>query len=279
MTKLNAPPDRNQGIEVSTARNFADQEDKGIEYIRLPNRFTIQYPSILSTMKKISLYLFMLATPFTILSQNCAEMYDYYKEGVLMEYTSYDKKGKVESVNTHKVTRIDKSADTLIATIAVTSVNEKGKELFQNTFPMKCHAGTVYMDLRSIIPPQQNTGQSADMQLEISGTDMTFPANMKPGQTLPDAEMGLIMRMGSLQLLNTRYFVKNRKVEAEETVTTTAGTFKCLKISYDFEYKLLGTRTIRTLYWYSTAVGLVRSVTFDKKGNEDGRMELTKLVK
>lgn len=230
-------------------------------------------------MKKSILPFCLLALPFFSTAQECAKMYDYFKEGTVMEYTNYDKKGKVESTSTHKVVHLANSADTLIATLSGSMVDEKGKKMYENTFPMKCFAGTVFMDLRSIAPPPQQNGQSTDVQMEFSGTDLMFPSNMKPGQTLPDAEMSMKMKMGTLQIMNTKYAIKNRKVEAEESITTTAGTFKCLKISYDLEYKLLGTRTLRTMYWYSPAVGMVKSIEYDKKGNESGRMELTKLVK
>ncbi len=227
-------------------------------------------------MKKLSLYLLFCALPCATSAQDCAEMFDYLKPGVTLEYTNFNKKGKLESVNTQKVTHVGRLGDTLVATFAMTVANEKGKELLNNTFPMKCHAGTVFMDMRSIVPQQPS---SPDMSMEISSTDQVFPANMKVGQTLPDAEMDMKVSMGGLQLMNTHYTMKNRKVEAEETVTTTAGTYKCLKISYDFEFKLLGVRSYHTEYWYSRQVGMVRSVNYDKKGNEETRMELTKVTK
>lgn len=224
-------------------------------------------------------WLLLLTIPFAAGGQDCATMYDYFKEGVTLEYTHYDKKGKIESVAAQQVTKIDKSADTLIATFALASVDDKGKEVYQSTFPMKCHAGIVYVDMRAVVPPQQNSSQSPDLQIEVSGTDLTFPPDLKPGQALPDAEMEMTIRMGSIKVMNTKYYVKNRKVEAEEEVTTTAGTYKCMKISYDFEYKLMGTRTVHVLYWYAPAVGMVKSVSYDKKGNVESRMELTKFAK
>lgn len=211
-------------------------------------------------------------------AQDCAVMYDYFKKGVTLEYTSYDEKGKVLAVNTQKVRQIDQVADTLVATFDLTSVNGKGKEQYQNTFPMKCHAGTVFVDMRTMMPPQTKQ-ESADMQMEFKGNDQVFPASMQVGQTLPDANMEMTMRLGGMTLMNTQYFIKNRKVEAREEITTPAGTYNCLRISYDFEYKLMGTRTNHTLYWYSPSVGMVRSVSYDKKGKEESRMELTKFVK
>ncbi len=227
-------------------------------------------------MKKLSLCLLLSTFSIAVGAQECAEMFDYLKVGVTLEYSNFNKKGKLESVNTQNVTQVGHSGDTLVATFAMTTTNEKGKELFKSTFPMKCHAGTVFMDMSSMVPQQQN---SPDMQVAVTSTDQVFPANMKVGQTLPDAEMDMKMSMGGLQLMNTHYSMKNRKVEAEETITTAAGTYKCLKISYDFEFKLMGTRTNHTEYWYSPSVGMVKSINYDKKGNEESRMELTKVVK
>lgn len=230
-------------------------------------------------MKKLFIYLLLCSFPIAATAQACAEMFDYLKVGVTLEYTNFNKKGKTESINTQKVTQISHSGDTLVATFAMTNTNEKGKELFKTVFPMKCHAGTMYMDMSSMVPQQQSAQNSPDIKVAVTSTDQVFPADMKVGQSLPDAEMDMKMSMGGLQLMNTHYSMKNRKVEAAETITTSAGTYKCLKISYDFEYKLMGTRTNHTEFWYSPSVGMVKSINYDKKGNEESRMELTKVVK
>ncbi|MEZ4892831.1 MAG: hypothetical protein R2778_07415 [Saprospiraceae bacterium] len=65
----------------------------------------------------------------------------------------------------------------------MTAVDKKGKNPYQNTFPMKCYKGSIYMDMRSIIPPTQNRQQTADVQISVSGTDQMFPGDMRVGQT------------------------------------------------------------------------------------------------
>lgn len=230
-------------------------------------------------MSKSLYYLLFIAMPLTAAGQKCAEMYDYLKVGATLEYTHYDKKDQVQSVMTQRVTKVEEVKDTLIATVEITSVDEKGKNEVKTTVPVKCYQGVIYMDMRSIIPPSQDKEQSADIQIEVKGTDLTFPHQMEPGQTLPDAEMQMIMRMNGMQLGTMRYWIKNRKVEVKETVKTPAGEYEGTKISYDFEYKLLGTRTNRTEAWYSPAVGMIKSLQYDKNGNVDSRMELTKFKK
>lgn len=215
----------------------------------------------------------------TLRAQDCSEMFEFFREGAMLEYTHYDKKGKPETIHTHHITRLEQSKDTLIAYTEVTIIQAKNnKETAKYTVPIKCCKETLFFNMRSITPPVE-AGQSPDIQMEFSGTDLSYPRNLRVGQTLPDSEMEMVARMGSLQLMKNRYVIKNRRVEAEESVTTSGGTFKCYKIAYDFEFQLLGTRTSRNEVWYAPAVGTVKSVSYDNKGREESRMELTKFSK
>ncbi|MBK8966990.1 MAG: hypothetical protein R3D58_05165 [Saprospiraceae bacterium] len=228
-------------------------------------------------MLKTTLPALLLALSASLAAQDCATMYGYFKEGVSLEYTNYNKKDKVEGVLTHRVSSLEEKSDTLIATINLTTTDAKAKQVTEMSYPMKCFQGVIYVDMRSMIPQQAGGQQSPQVELEMTGTDLTYPPDMQPGQTLPDAEMEMTMRMGGIQLMNNRYQIKNRKVEARESVTTAAGTYTCLKISYDFEYKLMGTRTMRSEFWYAPEVGMVKTVNYDRKGNVESRSELTKV--
>jgi len=229
-------------------------------------------------MSKPIIALLLTALPFFATAQDCAAMYEYLKEGVLLEYTSYGKKGKAESTSTQRVTRMEQSGDTIIAVLDVVITSGKDKNSQQFTGYTKCHDGTIYVDPRAIMP-LYDAGQTPDMQVEVSGTDMPFPADLKPGQTLPDNTFEVSMRMNNIQVMKTQYSIKNRKVESAGDVTTPAGTYPCVKITHDFEYKLIGTRTNRIETWYNPTVGTVKSITYDKRGNEESRTELTKFSK
>ena len=66
-----------------------------------------------------------------------------------------------------------------------------------------------------------------------------------------------------------------------ETVSTTAGKFDCIKISYLKRTKIvLKTTTLRITEWYAKGVGLVvKSEAYDTKGKSYGKTLLTKIVK
>ena len=66
----------------------------------------------------------------------------------------------------------------------------------------------------------------------------------------------------------------------EERISTTAGKFDCIKISYLKRTKvLLKTTTHRINEWYAEGIGLVKSESFDMKGKPAGKTLLVKIVK
>jgi hypothetical protein len=134
--------------------------------------------------------------------------------------------------------------------------------------------------MRSMVPGiPTSASESQDMQVEISGDALLYPPDMQPGQTLPDGYVDMKMFMNGMKLFGSRYNMTNRKVEGRESMTTKAGTFDCIKLSYDMEYKFMGSRTSHSEIWYSERVGMVKSITYTKKGGIDSVMELTKFTK
>jgi hypothetical protein len=227
-------------------------------------------------MKSLTTVLFFLLAAWSVQAQSCRDAVDFFKEGALLEYTNYDGKGKGQSVVQQTVRSLKENRDTLTALVDVKSFDNKGKETFNNYFPIKCHLGNIYMDMRSMVPNQMGAGTNAAAQVEITGSDLIFPSDMQPGQTLPDSDMKVKMTMNGMQLMSTDVRMYNRKVAAKESLTTPAGTFDCIKMTYNIEVKLMGTRTSYCEFWYAKKVGTVKSVTFDKKGDVESRMELTK---
>lgn len=228
-------------------------------------------------MSKSIFALLLALLPGIAPAQDCATMFEQFREGTLIEYTNY-RKGEIESVQTQRVLQVETSGDTLVTLFDVVIILEKDKQPIQFTTPLKCHAGIIYTDVRSALPSQE-AYQMPDMQLEVSGDGMTFPLNMKPGQILPDNTFEVSLRMGGMQVMKTRYTVKNRIVIAEESITTAAGTYPCFKIIHDFEFNLMGKRTNRIETWYNPTVGTVKSITLDKRGQVESNMELTKFLK
>ena len=221
---------------------------------------------------------FLMLSVFSLKAQMCSEMLEYYKINVELEYISYDKKDKVGSRMNCKTLRTETQNDTAIVWLNIRVYDNKNNETSQSDMPLKCYNDMLIMDMRSVMPAMPANAQgSSDVRIEIKGDDMAFPPDAKAGQTLPDAEMEMTTYMGTMRLLSNKYAVRNRKVEGNERVTTPAGDFDCVKYSYDFEYNFLGKRTSRTEYWLKPGLGMVKTISYDKKGAVESRMELTKI--
>ena len=70
----------------------------------------------------------------------------------------------------------------------------------------------------------------------------------------------------------------NRSIVGEESISTPAGTFDCIKMTYDFDSKM-GIIKVRgsAEQWYTKDQVMVQSITKNKKGKEIGKSVLTKL--
>ena len=81
----------------------------------------------------------------------------------------------------------------------------------------------------------------------------------------------MTINTGAPVSVNMTVTTQNRKVEAEEKITTPAGTFDCLKITYDMVSKI-GFVKVQgsSVEWYSPGTGTIRSESYNKRGKLTG---------
>lgn len=215
---------------------------------------------------------------FLSAQDNCGTFYPF-KKGTLLEYTHYDGKGKVNSSTVHSITWIeDMEGGGISARVEAVIKDKKGQETNKMDFKVICKDDVISMQLTSTLAPEL-TNAFQNMEVNVSGDDLQIPGKLTVGQTLPNATAQVSAGSSGLKLINFNFEVRNRKVEAKESITTTAGTFECYKISSETFVKTIFSKTVQSVDWYAEGLGVVRSEYYDKKGNLDGHMELTKLVK
>jgi hypothetical protein len=116
------------------------------------------------------------------------------------------------------------------------------------------------------------------MGIEITADDMIYPGVMNVGDILPDASIRMVVKSNGVTLLTTTVNITDRKVEAREEIKTEAGTFDSYKISYNTETRA-GFITVRggAAEWMAGDVGVVRSETYNRRGNMTGYSVLSNL--
>ena len=204
-------------------------------------------------------------------SQNSCSKYYPFIEGKTFQITSYDKKGKKTSVVDYNITNVTDNT----ATFNTKILDDKGKEITTNSYDITCKNDAISIDFKSLISPEL-LEQYKDMELYISGTNIELPNNLVVGQELKDADMIMTIKMGGINM-NMTMQLTDRKVDAMESVTTSAGTFDCYVISYTTEVKMGLKQTNMAKDWIAEGVGMVKSEAHNKNGKLLGYSELTQI--
>lgn len=155
-------------------------------------------------------------------------------------------------------------------------IDQKGEHKVSGTIEMRCEGGVFYTDVRSLLDSKTSMYKSGDSKL--SGVDLQFPANMSPGQSLPDAEISIGAEVANLPIPPITISVTNRKVMSTEKVSTPSGTFECYKIECEVEMHPVVSSYLRIVQWISEGIGTVKSETYDENGKLVSKMILTKLT-
>ena len=223
-------------------------------------------------MKTLTLICAFFCITSTVFSQDCSKYFPM-DEGTKFQITMYNKKDKMSGVMDYEVKEV--SGNT--ATMFYEMTDKKGEMVTSSEYGITCTDDGVTIDFSSMMSPEL-LGQYEDMEIEMSGTDLLYPNNLSVGQSLPDADVLMTIKMPPMNMKMNMNFL-NRKVEGNESVTTAAGTFDCYVITYDSEAKMGFKMTSSNKLWLAEGYGMVKQETYNKKGALIGKSVLTSFEK
>jgi hypothetical protein len=213
----------------------------------------------------------------SIFSQDCSF---YYPElvGARLVYKNYDKKDKPVSTVSQEITSYTKTVDGAEATVLVKSYDEKDKLLGENTLQVKCEAGTFYFDMRGYFSPETMSAYK-DMEVSVNSENLEVPSHLKVGDKLKDGSITMDVSTNGFKIMTMSIQITDRTVEAQESVTTPAGTFSCYKFSQTVTSKV-GIKVVTKTYdWLCPDVGTIKSESYTTDGKLNSRMELVEFKK
>lgn len=210
-----------------------------------------------------------------IQAQNC-RTYMPTETGTEVEMTTYNKKGKITGKTIYTIKEATELDDGIRFNMDMELQQPDGDVLTSSEVHAECRGETYFVDVQAMIDPTLYS-RFQSMDISFSGTPLQFPKDLKTGQSLPDADLKLETQ-GTITL-TADILVKNRKVIAEESITTPAGTFYCYVISYDSEFQAGLTVSSSAKQWISGEIGIVKQENYNKSGKLTGSMELTALVR
>lgn len=200
------------------------------------------------------------------------------KEGIRYEYDHLDKKDKVtlRTVNTFK--NVSGSGSDMKATMVQEIIDAKKNEsMGTSESEWICENGILHFTMNSM--SMMEGGQAEGMKVEVTGDKMDIPSNLQVGQTLQDMKYNIKMSMSGMNIMNRDFSVRDRKVEKEESVTTPAGTFQCMKLTFTTSSeKGIGSGTIKSAMWIAKNIGMVKTENYKDDGKVNSKQVLTKVA-
>ncbi len=223
----------------------------------------------------------VIVIPFDGIAQECKYFFPA-EVGTTLEYTFYNKKGREDSYQTQKVVEVvDVAGATVIKLESSVKAGKKNEEAVVTNFELRCEDGNFYINMNDFTSTAnyQQYENSPDLDVEIESKDLFYPSNMSVGQTLPEGSMEIAVKNNGTRLFGTTITIKDRKVEAQETITTPAGTFECLKITSVIITKSVMSMESKTVQWLAEGIGIVKTENLSKNGKLIGSQVLTGIKK
>src|SRR3569833_2000810 len=210
-------------------------------------------------------------------AQTCSQFINAV-EGKKMVYNNLDAKGNAVNQVSYKSTK--KDAATVLVHSEVT--DKKGQPSGGGDSEITCNGNSINVDMKSFIPPA-SAKQFSNMQVQADAKYLMYPLDLKPGQSLPDGSAVIGVNNGGAHFADININITNRKVEGQESLTLSCGTFDCYKLTYDIAVKvkigIIGIPgNMHSTEWFSPKLGrMVKTETYDKRGRLAGTMQLTSI--
>lgn len=234
-------------------------------------------------MKKMLLAIVALLACHTMQAQ-----YFCTTQGTELHYVNYDEAGQSLSNETVTVYNVVKNASGESAQYLAKIVTNKTKNNTSYTLynwnydgnVTTCQEDLMYGPyIKSDSDPAKydsKARQAMAEELKLKGDNsFTIKKHASAGESIPDRTYSLIFNM-----LKNEINISGAAYMGEEKVSTTDGKFDCIKISYLKRTKIvLKTETVRVTEWYAEGIGLVKSESYNTKGEPDGKTILVKIVK
>ena len=229
-------------------------------------------------MKKLFPLLGCLLLFFNLQAQEICESLAQLKSGTIIEYTDFDKKGKPFTKSKHTTTNINANNGTVtaIVTVDITDLKNKNNN-FSNEYEISCDDGVIAVDMMRFFDSSRMSTME-NMEVSVDGNALNFPNDADAGDSLDDGYVTVSAGSGGVNVMTMTLNFTNRRVEAEESITTPAGTFKCKKFVYDFNSKM-GIIKVQgsAAQWFTDDMVMVQSITKNKKGKEISKTLLTSI--
>ena len=157
--------------------------------------------------------------------------------------------------------------------IGVLIINAYSDTVYQGNYFVHCTETGLYQDLLSKLTP--------DMLQSLNGLDVKtgkhgwiLPHGLKAGDAIPQSYSHIAGFAGDHRIIDLDISIGPVNIHDREDLTTPAGGFPCVTMSYELWVTQMTRKRFRLRDWFSPGVGIIRREVFDRKGQFYGYCEL-----
>jgi hypothetical protein len=216
-------------------------------------------------------------------AQNC-KFFVPTEKGTKLEYTMFDRNGREQAKQTQTISDVKQQSGKTIAVVEASAVPKRGSEEAKpTTFELKCEGGKFFMNMEPFVSSfnYQQYQNLPGSEVTIQSDDLYYPSDMAVGSKLPDGNLEVTVNINEIPMINAKISIVNRKVEKKESITSSAGTFECLKVTSEIVTTTSfsdGAKT-KVIQWVAEGVGVVKSESLMDDGKLISYELLTKIEK
>lgn len=200
-----------------------------------------------------------------LLAQDCKDFFPQ-KEGTVLQYVNYDKKDKVTGRSEMSFKDKKQIPDGMSVVFVSKFSDEKGEELYESEIEVMCVNGVLFFNADKFLDPATMSVYES-MEVEVTGDNLELPLEGKAGKSLEDGGVTAVVRSGGVKIITISVKIYNRKIASREKMETPAGSFDCIKYTYDALSKIGFVKVnMSAIEWYSPEFGTIRSESFNKNG-------------
>jgi len=213
---------------------------------------------------RLHIVFLILLLSVNLFSQNC-DLYFPLESGSNLKTLHFDNKDNLTG-STNIIINEKREIPGGVAIQMTQNYVDIKENFFTSELLVECKNEVNYCDMQCFLDPGVMVDYEG-MDIEISADKLTFPPGASPGDHLEDGIISLVIRKDGTKELNMVVQVYDRKIVAEENIETPAGTYNCLKVTYNIlsQYGFLHVNK-SVVDWQNNEIGTVRSESFNKKG-------------
>ncbi len=220
--------------------------------------------------------LFLIATIFlSSMLIKAQEVFFPSKVGVVLEYKNYDNKNSETGTTRYTITKVNKMGNDMDITYIILKMDKDKKVQFDDEITVHYKDDKLHFDMSSIFR-QSILKEKGELpkNFKISGSDVITPSYLKVADKLPNSHVDMAIKRGIINI-KIAINITNRTVEALENITVPAGSFEAFKVNSEMSAKAsIINRSSTSTEWLVKGIGMVKSESYNKKGELESYTEL-----